>query len=362
MPGNVESEVGVNVSKTTYRVGIIGCGRMAGTMDDEKRRQPGRVPQPGVLAGAYGQVGSTQVVAAADINGERLADFSARWGVHRLYADYRDMLEAEALDIVSVATHAPLHAEMTVAAAEAGVKAVLCEKAMATSLPDADRMIEACRKSGTTLSVLYHNRWDPLMVRVRDLVAGGTIGELISIAGNMGPELVHEATHMFDLMRFWSGGEAAWVFGRLDGRRKPHDDPGGSGYIQFQNGMHAFVNAVEGSPVGFEFDLVGTKGRIRIGYNVDELWTVAEDVYEGRALVGRKIPQNIEARSGVVKAIEELVTCIEEEKAPSCSGEDGRKALEIALAFHVSHHAGGVRVELPLEETSLTVTNPKYYS
>ena len=336
---------------------------MAGTMDDEKRRQPGRVPQPGVLAGAYGQVGSTEVVAAADINGERLADFSARWGVHRLYADYRDMLEAEALDIVSVATHA--HASRRYdgggrrSGREGGPVRESDGNQPAGSGPH-DRSVQKSRN--TTLSVLYHNRWDPLMVRVRDLVAGGTIGELISIAGNMGPELVHEATHMFDLMRFWSGGEVAWVFGRLDGRRKPHDDPGGSGYIQFQNGMHAFVNAVEGSPVGFEFDLVGTKGRIRIGYNVDELWTVAEDVYEGRALVGRKIPQNIEARSGVVKAIEELVTCIEEEKAPSCSGEDGRKALEIALAFHVSHRKGGAKVKLPLEETSLTVTNPKYYS
>lgn len=335
---------------------------MASTMDDEKRTQPGRVPQPGVLAGAYGQVERTEVVAAADIDQDRLADFSTRWGVQRLYSDYRDMLQAESLDIVSVATHAHLHAEMTVAAARAGVKAVLCEKAMATSLRDADRMIDACRKSGTILSVLYHNRWDPLMVRVKELVREGTIGELISIAGNMGPELVHEATHMFDLMRFWSGDEVAWVFGQLDGGRDPADDPGGSGYIRFKRGMHAFVNAVEGSPVGFEFDLVGTKGRIRIGYHVDELWTVEEGLYEGRALLGRKIPQNIEGRSGVVKAIEELITCIEAGSAPSCTGEDGRKALEIALAFHLSHREGGEKVELPLQDTSLTVTNPKYYS
>ena len=95
---------------------------------------------------------------------------------------------------------------------------------------------------------------------------------------------------------------------------------------------------------------------------MDELWTVEEDLYEGRALIGRKIPQNIEARSGVVKAIEDLVTCIDAGSAPSCSGEDGRKALEIALAFHVSHREGGARVELPLEDTSLSVTNPKYHS
>ena len=233
------------MSEATYRVGIIGCGRMASTMDDEKQKQPGRVPQPSVLAAAYGQVERTEVVAVADINQDRLVDFSARWGVQRLYSDYREMLAAESLDIVSVATHANLHAEMTVAAAEAGAKAVLCEKAMATSLRDADRMIDACNESETVLSVLYHNRWDPLMVRVKELVAEGAIGELISIGGSMGPELVHEGTHMFDLMRFWSGDDAAWVFGQLDGGRDPADDPGGSGYIRFKKGMHAFVNAVE---------------------------------------------------------------------------------------------------------------------
>ncbi len=256
-------------NKKVYRVGIIGCGRMASTMDDEKSNQAGRVPQPVVLASAYGQVWRTEVVAAADIDGDKLEDFSARWGVDRLYADYREMLEVEDLDIVSVATHAHLHSEITVAAAEAGVRAVLCEKAMAASLPDADRMIEACREAGTTLSVLYHNRWDPLMVRVKDLVAGGTIGELISIAGNMGPELVHEGSHMFDLMRFWSGDEVAWVFGQLDGSRESHEDPGGSGYLQFQNGMHAFVRMYSRLRVRSDWYEGADPDRIRCGRALD---------------------------------------------------------------------------------------------
>lgn len=345
-----------------YRVGIIGCGRMASTIDEEKQYQAGRMPQPVALASAYGQVCRTEVVAAADVDGARLEDFFGRWGVERLYTDYHEMLAVEGLDIVSVATHAHLHCEVTVAAAEAGVRGILCEKAMAVSLAEADRMIEACGRVGSRLSVHYHNRWDPLMVRVKHLVAGGAIGELISIAGNMGPELVHEASHMFDLMRFWADDEVAWVFGQLDGEGQGHPDPGGSGYMRFRNGVHAFVNAVRGCPVGFEFDLIGTGGRIRVGYGVDELWTLEEGVQEGRALVGRKIPQHIEARSGTVKAIEELIECIEQDKAPSCTGEDGRRALEVALAFHISHREGGAKVALPLEDTSLTVTNPRYYS
>ena len=347
-------------SPGTYRVGIIGCGRMAGAIDEEKRNRGGRVPQPVALAAAYRQVPRTELVAAADGNGARRETFSRRWAPDRLYADYRDMLANEALDIVSVATHAHLHAEMTVAAAEAGVKAVLCEKAMAVSLPEADRMIEACRRAGTKLVVHYHNRWDPLMVRVRDLVADGAIGRLISIAGVMGPELVHEASHLFDFMRFLVNDEAAWVVGRLDD--ETHPDPGGSGYILFRNGVHAFVNAVRGCPVAFEFDVIGEKGRIRIGYHADELWTLEENLHEGRALVGRKIPQNIEARSGTVKAIEEIVACLDQNEESACAGEDGRAALEIALAFHLSHRQGGAKVCLPIQDASMRVLNPKYFA
>ena len=221
-------------------------------------------------------------------------------------------------------------------------------------------MIAACRKAGTTLTVHFHNRWDPLMVRTKALIADGAIGSLISVGGTMGPELVHEAGHLFDLFRFMVGDEVAWVFGHLDNSRPAHLDPGGSGYMQFRNGVHAFVNAVSGCPVGFELDFIGTKGRIRVGYFTDELWTLEEGVHEGRALVGRKIPQNIEGRSGTVKAIEELVACIAQGKESSCTGEDGRAALEVGLAFHHSHREGGAKISLPLVDTTTTVSNPKY--
>ena len=346
-------------SRHVHRVGIIGWGRMASTVDEEKRDNSGRVPQPVALAEAYRQVPQTELVAVADIDPQKLEAFSSRWGVNQLYTDYREMLEAEDLDILSVATHADLHCEMTVAAAEAGVRAVLCEKAMAISLPEADRMIAACREASTTLTIHFHNRWDPLMVRTRNLISDGAIGSLISASGTMGPELVHEGGHLFDLLRFMVGDEVAWVFGQLEVSRPPHLDPGGSGYLQFRNGVHAFVNAVS-QPVSFEFDFIGTKGRIRVGYATDELWTVEEGMLEGRALVGRKIPQNIEARSGTVKAIEELVACIEEGKESSCTGEDGRAALELALAFHHSHQSGGTKVTLPLLDSTTAVSNPKY--
>ena len=66
------------------------------------------------------------------------------------------MLVSEELDIVSVATYAPQHAEISVACAERGVRTIYCEKPIATRLLDAERMVEACRAAGALL-VINHN-------------------------------------------------------------------------------------------------------------------------------------------------------------------------------------------------------------
>ena len=65
---------------------------MASTVDEEKGNRPGRVPQPVTLAEAYRQVPGTEVVAVADIDRAKLEAFSGRWGVDRVYTDYREML------------------------------------------------------------------------------------------------------------------------------------------------------------------------------------------------------------------------------------------------------------------------------
>ena len=84
--------------------------------------------------------GPNLVAGAAPSEASR-ARFQQRYGAVRTYADYNQMLDQEDLDIVGVATHAPLHADATVAAANAGAKGVLVSKPMAISLAECDRMI-----------------------------------------------------------------------------------------------------------------------------------------------------------------------------------------------------------------------------
>ena len=86
-----------------YRVGIMGCGRIASTMEDESDVHPISI------AGAFEALPNTEIVAGCNRGAAKLHAFGERWSVDALYHDYREMLANEALDIVCVATHPPLH-------------------------------------------------------------------------------------------------------------------------------------------------------------------------------------------------------------------------------------------------------------
>ena len=151
----------------TYRVGIVGLGRVASSIQDEVAGYAGRMLLPYSHTHAYAVVPQTRVCAVADIDSQKTAAYLERWqpvfGDIAAYASYEEMLQNENLDIVSVCTHAPLHAPVTQAAVQAGVKAVFCEKAIATSLAEADAMIAACEEHDVKARHQPHAALGPLL-------------------------------------------------------------------------------------------------------------------------------------------------------------------------------------------------------
>jgi predicted dehydrogenase len=148
-----------------FRVAIIGTGRIGSTYDDEvvDRRDStfyeGKTRQVGLYtilpvshAGAYTTTPGFELAAAANRTEAKLRAFGERWGVKALYTDFHQMLRAEKPDVVSVCTQSPEKAEVTVAAAEAGVKAIVVEKAMATSMAEADATASSSRSITPTAS------------------------------------------------------------------------------------------------------------------------------------------------------------------------------------------------------------------
>jgi predicted dehydrogenase len=139
--------------------GLIGCG------DISRRR----------VAPALAGVAHSRLVAVSRARAELAAEFAQQFGADRWYADWRELIDDPELNAVYVSTPVSLHAEQTIAAAEKG-KHVLCEKPMAMSVGECDRMIAACRANGVRLGVAYYRRNYPVVDRVKAIIASGEIG------------------------------------------------------------------------------------------------------------------------------------------------------------------------------------------
>jgi len=139
--------------------GLIGCG------DISRKR----------VAPALRDLASCELVAVSRGRAELAAEFAREFGARRWYSNWRELLTDADIDAVYIATPVDLHAGQTIAAAEAG-RHVLCEKPLALTTAECDRMIDACEANGVKLGVAYYRHFYPVIRRMKELIAGGEIG------------------------------------------------------------------------------------------------------------------------------------------------------------------------------------------
>ncbi|MEP6703999.1 MAG: Gfo/Idh/MocA family oxidoreductase, partial [Acidobacteriota bacterium] len=126
------------------------------------------------IAPALNDLENCELAAVSRGRADLAEAFAREFGVKNWFADWREMLTAD-IDAVYIATPVFLHAEQTIAAAEAG-KHVLCEKPMALNADECDRMIAACKANNVRLGIAYYRRFCPVLERVRQLITSGEIG------------------------------------------------------------------------------------------------------------------------------------------------------------------------------------------
>ena len=145
------------------RVAIIGCGGIA-----NGKHMP-----------ALEQIKEVQMVAFCDIIEERAQKAAGQFGVEgaAVYTDYREMLEKEKLDVVHICTPNKSHADIAVAALEAGCH-VMCEKPMAKTVADAQRMVDAAKRTGKKLTIGYQNRFRPDSIYLHKACRRGDLGDI----------------------------------------------------------------------------------------------------------------------------------------------------------------------------------------
>ena len=341
-----------------YRAAIVGLGRISTMIDDEVVGNP-YLLLPMSHMGSYEAVQEVDFAGGADPYEEQREAFSRKHGVTNLYSDYREMLETERPDIVSICTSARPRADIvtTIAAMDVGVKAIWAEKPISMSLEEADAMVEACRDAGIVLAVNCARRWDAWYSKARELIDDGTIGEVMQVTVYQVGNLSHNS-HMLNLARFLAGGSGRveWVFGDLNDETAagPHedDDRGGISYLAFENGVRALVRQDRWRYC--EAEVVGTEGRIRVLNDTQDMELWVRDGEDG--LSRRLFPRRQKIESATVRAVRDIMHCIETGDEPVSSGEDGRHDLEVAVAVRESHRKG-VKVALPIEDRTQRINS-----
>jgi len=343
-----------------YRVAIVGCGRMAGSIDDEVPDYKACI-LPYSHAAAYAEIEETEIVAAADLDPEKLEKFCKRWNVPARYTDYREMIERERPDIVSITTPATARAEIAVFAAEHGVRGIYCEKALACSLEEADKIVEAVEKNGVKFNLGTLRRYHEGYREMRRLVEAGEIGELRRIVAYPSSTLLHGHSHTLDLIMFLSGDdEVEFVHGSLhadpdDGERTWRKDPSVAfAVVQFRNGVRAFM--VDAGV--WDFEVVGTTGSLR-AMNNNIHWRMRKPTEkQGRFLIWHDVPfPSFERISPTVNCIRDLLNAVETGGETSGNVRVSLASTEIAFAIAESHRRNGARVKIDDVPRDLYITS-----
>ncbi len=352
----------------TYRVGIVGLTGITA-------RPPAEAPPPFgntmsmSHAGALAYMPHIEVAGYCDLVPELLgtfkSDWSATWPDARGYTDYKQMLAEQRLDILAVATPDNRHAEIAVDGASSGVRGVFVEKPLATTLEDADRIIQACESSGAALITDHTWRWDPLYHRVLESVHAGDIGTLSTIiATHTGPRamLFRNGTHTIDGICYFAESQPRRVFAHLedgfdnwdryrgDGGHLPENEPFASGYIEFANGVRAHYVADKRTLTDSVYALYGDKGRIILtpwGGHQDRIAELLTTDPESGEMVRRTLVPGQYLKLNLMAAYDELVGLIENGGTGISSGREARKTVQIMVGFLESHRQSSRLIEVP---------------
>ncbi len=342
------------------KIGILGCGKIA---------QVRHIPE-------YAANKDAQLVGFYDINLKRAKALAETYG-GTAYETAEELLANPEIDAVSICTANVAHAELTIAALNAG-KHVLCEKPMATTLEECEAMVEAAKKCGKYLMIGHNQRLAKAHATARKLIVDGLIGDIVTFRttfGHGGPEtwsvdpgkntwffdksraamgaMADLGIHKTDLIQFLTGQKVVRTTARvttLDKRDASGDLIGvddnavciyemSDGAFGTMTASWTYYGAEDNSTV-----LYGTKGIMRI-YD-DPAISIKVILSDGS-----KISYDVEAiqtndnqtKSGVIDL---WVDCLVNDKAPEISGESALAAMRAVFASIESSETGK-SVEIP---------------
>lgn len=351
------------MSKKTYRAAAIG--------------RTGKGDYGHGLHVAYQGIEQVEFVAVADPDEAGRLKAQAATGAPRAYADYRELLCAEAPDLVSVCPRwTDCHLELVLACLQAGAH-VYCEKPMTWNLEEGDRIVAEAASRNLKVAVAHQGVYLPRIQHLKRLLASGRIGQVQSFCAHGkqdqrggGEDMIVLGTHLFNMMRFFAG-EVAWMSAQVtaEGRelekahiRQPGEPVGPvagdcvNSYFSFKSGPVGFFDSRRDQAGGghrYGMEIVGSAGilSLRGGSGSDlmiyphPLFRPADPAQQWRPL--DEVNDQPLAKGNQL-AILDLIRAAEEDRAPLSSAADAVAALEMILGAYESQITGR-RVQMPMQ-------------
>ncbi|MEP0841360.1 MAG: Gfo/Idh/MocA family oxidoreductase [Phycisphaerae bacterium] len=365
-----------------YRVGIIG--------------RTGKGDYGHGLDVVWNGVENAKVVAVADADEKGRADAARRVNAPKAYADYREMLEKERPQIVSIAPRwLDCHRDMVLACAEFGCH-MLIEKPLTRTLAEADEMIAACEAKHLKMAIAHQARHSPRMPHLLELLASEKLGRLLELRGRGkedhrggGEDLMVLGTHIMDLMRLLAG-DPSWCSARVFEKGKPvsraevREGNEGIGPLAgdeiiatygFKNPTAGFFGTQRsrfGAGARWGLSLYAEKGMVTIGgakapgfpsifFTDDPSWAPGASKAQWIEITsaGPGLPETakeVHAQNPAnILMAKDLIRAIDTDTQPRGSMYDGRAALEMILAVYESHRLNAP-VPLPLKNREHPLT------
>lgn len=305
-----------------------------------------------------------EMVAVSDVDAGRAKAAAEELGIEKWYTDYRRAIGESGADAVIIATPTKFHCEIAVCAAEKGLH-IFCEKPMAMSVPECEKMIKAAEENNVILQIGFMRRFSEDFARAKEIAYSGEIGEIVMIKSlTRGPSTPHEwmydirksngplaevNSHDLDTLRWFSESEPESIYAlggnyRCDAAREQYPDFYDTVIlnIRMKNGVIGCIEGAQGVGYGYDarVEILGTKGMVTVGdlrknsvvsYSKDR--GMKSDIVESwRNLF----------ETAYEKEDRAFVRCIIEHEKPFAGGEDGLKAVAMVNAGNESITTGKI--------------------
>lgn len=321
------------------------------------------------------------IVAVCDVIEENMESLLTKHGLEKetsikRYTDYKQLIEENDIELLSIATESGLHAEIALYCIEHDIN-VIIEKPMAMSIADANKIIEMAEKKNVKVSACHQNRFNIAVQEMRKALEAGRFGKLshgtIHVRWTRdknyytqapwrgtwaqdGGALMNQCIHGIDLLRWMMGDEVEEVYGVT--KQQFHDyleaEDIGMAIVKFKNGAIATIEGTTNVyPRNLEETLYifGEKGTVKLGgtstNNID-VWDFLDETEEDNKNKGLEEETCNVYGNGHTSLFTDVIDAIKNDRKPYVDAVDGKNALEMILAIYKSQKTG-LPVKLPLD-------------